>query len=171
MYDLYHCDNTDSSRFILGKNGTKKLFVVGLNPSTANKEKSDTTVAKVEKVARSNGYDGFVMTNLYPLRSTDPKDLPQDYDKALFDENIEQIIKSASAGNNPEFWAAWGKDIILRPYLSESLKTLERAVKDIKGNWLHYGELLKNGHPRHPSRLSYEWEFYNFDTYAYLEKL
>lgn len=100
MYDLYHCDDTDSSRFILGKNGTKKLFVVGLNPSTANKEKSDTTVAKVEYVATSNG---FVMTNLYPLRSTDPNGLPQNYDQALFDENIDQIIKLACAEINPVF--------------------------------------------------------------------
>tara|TARA_R110000787_G_scaffold42161_3_gene103679 strand:+ start:2785 stop:3021 length:237 start_codon:yes stop_codon:yes gene_type:complete len=76
MYDLYQCNSDDSARFILGKNGARKLFVVGLNPSTANKEKSDTTVAKVETVARNNGFDGFVMANLYPLRSTDPNELP-----------------------------------------------------------------------------------------------
>ena len=81
MYDLYQCNKDDTSRYILGKDGDKKLFVIGLNPSTANKEKSDTTVAKVEKVAIDNGFDGFVMANLYPYRSTDPDGLPDDKDE------------------------------------------------------------------------------------------
>jgi len=170
MYDLYQCNKKDTARFILGKEGASKLFVIGLNPSTANKEKSDITVAKVEIVAANNGFEGFVMANLYPLRSTDPNNLPQNANKALVKENINNIIDCARSENAPMFWAAWGGDIVLRPYLADSFKELLMAVNAINGKWLHYGELCKNGHPRHPSRLSYSWRFKPFETKTYAEK-
>lgn len=167
MYDLYHCDKYDTSRFILGKSGTRKIFIIGLNPSTADKEKSDVTVAKVEKVALKNGYTGFVMANLYPLRHTHPNDLPKDYDKSLFYFNLRMIKKLAATESQPVFWAAWGGDITLRPYLIEAFIKLKGVAESIKGRWVNYGELRKDGHPRHPSRLSYKWKFNNFDATAY----
>jgi len=170
MYDLYQCNSDDSARFILGKDGTSKLFVVGLNPSTANKEKSDTTVAKVETVARSNGFDGFVMANLYPLRSTDPNGLPAVADDDLFLSNINKIMLLAERENKPIFWAAWGGDIVLRPYLTESFNALDALITKINGCWVHYGELRKDGHPRHPSRLAYSWQFSAFDAANYAQR-
>lgn len=167
MYDLYQCNEDDTARFILGKDGKKKLFVIGLNPSTANKEKSDTTVAKVEKVANDHGFDGFVMANLYPLRSTDPNGLPTTADPDLSQNNVKQIRALARAEQNPIFWAAWGGNILLRAYLAESFKALDSLVKALNGSWVSYGELLKEGHPRHPSRLSYTWQFSAFDADHY----
>jgi hypothetical protein len=169
VYDLYQCNENDASRFILGKSGRKILFVIGLNPSTANKEKSDTTVAKVEKVALNNEFDGFVMANLYPLRSTNPHGLPEKKDQSLLSKNIEQIIALASKVDQPVFWAAWGGDITLRPYLSVSLQILVAEVSRISGQWVNFGELRKDGHPRHPSRLSYSWVFNDFDCEAYVQ--
>jgi hypothetical protein len=170
MYDLYQSNETDTARFILGKNGKRKLFVVGLNPSTANKDKSDTTVAKVETVTRNNSFDGFVMVNLYPLRSTDPHSLPEVVDRHLFQSNIEQIISIASHEESPVFWAAWGGDIMLRAYLSESFKALASEVHQINGSWVNYGKLRKDGHPRHPSRLSYAWQFSHFEVATYTQR-
>jgi len=169
MYDLYKDYENNTSRFILGKNGTKKIFIIGLNPSTANKEKSDTTVAKVEKVAQNNNYNGFVMLNLYPLRSTDPKGLPQNGDKALIKLNIENILELTKKENEPIFWAAWGGDILSRNYLMESLKLLNTEIEKIGGKWVNYGELTKYKHPRHPSRLSYSWNFSEFSIRDYFE--
>ena len=171
MYDLYQCNDDDSARFILGKSGGKQLFVVGLNPSTANKEKSDTTVAKVETVAANNGFDGFVMTNLYPLRSTDPNGLPAVEDQDLLKKNINAIQELAKTGQSPVFWAAWGGDITIRTYLSGVLELLEKEVKALNGSWVHYGKLTKYGHPRHPSRLSYSWEFSEFNVSNYVQKI
>jgi len=170
VYDLYHCNNDDTSRFILGKGGSKKLFVIGLNPSTANKEKSDTTVAKVEKVATNNGFDGFVMANLYPHRSTDPNGLPVAKNEDQFRRNLEHILVLAQSELNPTFWAAWGGDIDLRSYLAESFRELDSIVKDLSGSWVNYGELRKDGHPRHPSRLSYSWKFSQFDAASYAQR-
>ena len=169
MYDLYENFKNDSSRFILGKNGTKKLFIIGLNPSTANKEKSDTTVAKVQKVAQNNDYDGFVMANLYPLRSTDPKGLPENEDEELLNLNIQKIIQLAKEEDEPIFLAAWGEDILSRKYLLKSLKELNKEINKINGRWIHYGDLTKYKHPRHPSRLSYKWKFSDFNMDDYLK--
>lgn len=171
MYDLYQCNEDDTARYILGKNGTRKLFVVGLNPSTANIENSDTTVAKVETVANNNNFNGFVMCNLYPLRSTDPNGLPQNEDEILLKTNQHQVINLAKDVQNPVFWAAWGSNIALRPYLAQALHALSLEVQVLEGKWLHYGDLTKSGHPRHPSRLSYSWIFSEFDIVSYVQNI
>ena len=168
MHDLYKSNNDDSVRYILGKSGTRKLFVIGLNPSKASKERSDTTVTKVKRVAQSNKYDGFVMLNLYPLRSTNPTRLPCKKKDGSIEKNIAQIIKIAKTEKRPHFWAAWGQNISLRGYLLESLKDIFDVSKTIGVKWLHLGSLTKSGHPRHPSRLSYEWKLNQFDVAGYL---
>lgn len=171
MYDLYKSNKSDSERYILGKKGNKKIFVIGLNPSTANKEKSDTTVAKVEKVAINSGYDGFVMANLYPVRSTIPDNLPDKSNKKSVTTNIDEIIKHAKTEINPVFWAAWGVNIVIRQYLVEVLLELNGKIKKMNGSWECYGELTKGGHPKHPSRLSYDWNFQSFGINKYIEKI
>ncbi|MBQ0719597.1 MAG: DUF1643 domain-containing protein [Gammaproteobacteria bacterium] len=169
-YDLYSCNRGDKSRFILGKSGARTLHVIGLNPSTANREKADTTVAKVEKVARNNGYDGFVMANLYPLRATQPEDLPTEHNSRLSRRNISEIIDSFG-DTCPVVWAAWGVHISSRPYLLKACVKLQQAVESRGGQWLNFGQLCQGGHPRHPSRLSYSWVFAEFDIAAYLAAL
>jgi len=171
MYDLYECNQADTVRYILGKTGKKKLFIVGLNPSTANREKSDPTVAKTETNALKNGYDGFVMTNLYPLRSTDPKELPLTGKKSLIERNVHSITKLAKNEKDPVFWAAWGSDIKTRSYLKTGLELLSKEIEKINGKWIHFGDLTKKGHPRHPSRLAYAWKFSDFDVASYLKRL
>jgi hypothetical protein len=171
MYDLYQCNEDDTARFILGKNGNKKLFVIGLNPSTANKEKSDTTVAKVETVASKNGFEGFVMANLYPLRSTDPNGLPEIASEDLIIKNMKAIQEFAQTEKAPVFWAAWGAGITIRPYFGIALRRTVEEIKKMNGTWVHYGELTKYGHPRHPSRLSYSWVFSEFDVSNYVQNI
>ncbi len=171
MYDLYQCNSNDTARYILGKSGAKKLFVVGLNPSTANQLKPDITVTKVERAALMHGFDGFVMTNLYPLRCTQPWRLPKRRNTAMFEQNIQTITDFAKSEPKPVFWAAWGGDINLRPYLLDGFKTVNRVVESLNGRWVKFGSLRSNGHPRHPSRLSYRWNFTDFDVPGYLNIL
>lgn len=166
MYDLYFCDRADTARFILGKSARTQLYVIGLNPSTANREKADTTVAKVERVVQRNAYEGFVMANLYPLRATDPKDLPAEHNARLSRRNILEIVDSFG-DEPPVMWAAWGVNISSRPYLLKACAALQKEVAIRGGHWLHYGALSQAGHPRHPSRLSYRWSFSDFDIEDY----
>jgi len=163
MYDLYESNANDSARFLLGKKGSKPILIIGLNPSTANQVQSDVTVAKVETVSLNNGYNGFVMANLYPVRSTNPRNLPERCDESLFNANIEYIIKVIKKYKTCNIWAAWGGSISKRNYLRDSCIELAKRTKKYSVQWLNYGRKTKKGHPPHPSRLSYSWSFEKFD--------
>ena len=171
LHDICKFSEDKSARYYLGKSGENKLFVIGLNPSTATQYDSDTTIAKVEQVAKKNKYTGFVMLNLYPKIETNPKDLSEISDPTLIEQNKQYIIEIAKLENNLTFWAAWGNDIVNRNYFGKSLKSIAIAMKCRNVNWLHYGNLTKKGHPRHPSRLSYEWHFQKFNIFQYIENL
>ena len=169
MFDLYKANRSDSERYILGKNGERKIIVIGLNPSTATQEKSDTTVAKVHQTAVNFGFDGFVMANLYPLRSTCPDNLPDKAKCNALKRNIEALIECAETEENPLFWAAWGVHIAIRRYLFDSLHGLNKEIQKLNGSWVCYGNLTQSGHPRHPCRLSYNWKFQEFAINLYLD--
>jgi len=171
MYDIYANAQDDSWRFTLGKSGLRKLLTIGLNPSTATQEKSDTTVAKVAGVAQRNGFDGFVMLNLYPLRSTDCQALPFDVDAEAFAENLSCIEAVVAADLTPVVWAAWGDNIQARSYFSASALELFARLQKYGTAWQHFGTLTKSGHPRHPSRLNYAWSFFEFDPCRYVQTL
>ena len=81
---LYSSNKDDTWRYTLGKPGKSLLMTIGLNPSTATREKADNTVAKVEKIAQREGFDGFVMLNLYPVRETHYRLLPSTADRKAF---------------------------------------------------------------------------------------
>ncbi len=171
MYDIYSNAQHDLWRFTLGKSGSRKLLTIGLNPSTATQEKADTTVAKVAGVAKRHGFDGFVMLNLYPVRSTDCKALPFDVDSEAFSENLNRIEAVVAAQTNSVVWAAWGENIHARSYFSTSALELLSRLQKYGTIWQHFGTLTKSGHPRHPSRLSYAWSFSELDICRYMPTL
>lgn len=171
MYDIYSTSHNDLWRFSLGKEGLRKLFVIGLNPSTATKDKSDTTAAKVEGVARRKGFDGFVILNLYPVRSTDFSMLPDKVDSEAFSENLNRIEEIIALEANPVIWAAWGENIHARSYFVAAAIKLFGLLEKYGPSWQHYGPLTKSGHPRHPSRITYAWSFSKLDTLQYAQAL
>ena len=64
-------------RYILGTRGEKPLICIGINPSTAAPDDLDNTLKSVERVALHNGYDSFIMFNVYAQRATNPDDMEQ----------------------------------------------------------------------------------------------
>lgn len=62
-------------RYILGTRGKKPLICVGINPSTARPGALDPTLKSVERIARNNGFDSFIMFNVYAQRATSPDDM------------------------------------------------------------------------------------------------
>jgi len=82
----------DSVRYALIKEGKRMIYVFGVNPSTATDSIPDPTMRKVIRFAGNNGFDGFAMMNLYPLRSTNPNALPKEIDPGLHIKNL-QVIK------------------------------------------------------------------------------
>ncbi|MBK8452614.1 MAG: DUF1643 domain-containing protein [Thiofilum sp.] len=167
MYDIYSNARNDMWRFTLGRNGSRKLITIGLNPSTATQESSDTTVAKVEGVAMRNDFDGFVMLNLYPVRATNFNRLPHDVDDEAFSENLNRIEELFDTNPNSVVWAAWGENIHARIYFANAARELFSRLQTYGITWRHFGLLTNSGHPRHPSRLHYSWSFSDFDIHHY----
>ncbi|WP_162455136.1 DUF1643 domain-containing protein [Pseudoxanthomonas kalamensis] len=167
-YDLYACDRADRCRYLLGRGGDRLLFTIGLNPSTATREKSDTTVAKVEQVALRHGFDGFAMLNLYPVRATDCSTLPDAVERKVWAENLRRIVEIVSSTEMPVLWAAWGSGIRTRGYFLQAAHELSQRLDGSGARWQHFGPLTAEGHPRHPSRLRYAWNFGDFAIDRYL---
>ena len=59
-------------RYILGTRGKNPLICIGINPSTAKPGDLDNTLKSVERIALGNGFDSFIMFNVYAQRATDP---------------------------------------------------------------------------------------------------
>lgn len=52
-----------------------KVMFVGLNPSTADAEVDDPTIRRCIRFAKDWGFGGLIMTNLFALRATNPKEM------------------------------------------------------------------------------------------------
>ncbi len=62
-------------RYVLGRVGRRPLVCIGINPSTAQPGALDPTLKSVERLANANGFDSWIMFNVYPQRATNPNDM------------------------------------------------------------------------------------------------
>ena len=69
---LYVPDHYSEYRYILGTRGNHPLICIGINPSTAVPDRLDNTLKSAERIAQHNGYDSFLMFNVYAQRATNP---------------------------------------------------------------------------------------------------
>lgn len=166
---IYKHTKDNTSRFVLGETGTKNLICIGINPSTATPESLDNTLRKVQKFAFNNGYDGWIMLNVYPQRATNPKDIHTEIQISIHQENLKQLQLLIHEHPNFDIWASWGTLINKRPFLKTCLKDVAEAL-GLERNWLHLNELTKKGHPKHPLYLPYESEFNKFDITNYIKQ-
>ena len=68
--------------------GGKPLICIGVNPSTAAPDALDPTLQSVQRIALSNGYDSFIMFNVYAQRATRPNDMDAALNEHLHAENM-----------------------------------------------------------------------------------
>ena len=52
-------------RYVLGRVGRRPLVCIGINPSTAQPGALDPTLKSVERLANANGFDSWIMFNVY----------------------------------------------------------------------------------------------------------
>lgn len=154
-------------RYILRKEGKKILVVIGVNPSKATDNISDPTTTKIIGFAKYNGFDGFLMLNLYPQRCTNPNDLDKEMNTELHNENLRHIASEVSKIESPSVLLAFGNTIESRQYLKKCLSEIISLFALKNPQWLQIGTLTKRGNPRHPSRAGY-CTFSSIDTYKYL---
>jgi len=133
------------------------LLFIMLNPSTADATEDDNTIRRCIGFAKSNGYGGILIGNLYAYRATKPR--------LLF--NIRSI------------------PFITGPDNDEHICTMAERAKDIVFAWGNHGQKYSmgdrvakrmslafnqplclgvnaNGHPKHPLYVSSNVEFVKF---------
>ena len=159
-------------RYVLGTRGKRPLIVVGINPSTAAPDALDPTVASAERIALYNGFDSFMMFNVYAQRATRPNDMEGRYNQMLHQENMAafRYLLTLNDTAPPAVWAAWGTVIEKRPYLKDCLIDMLTWGEAAEAHWLKAGKLTKAGHPRHPLYMRKDTVLEPFDIQTYLSK-
>lgn len=118
------------------------LNFIMLNPSTADALKDDATIRRCMGFARDLGFGSLEVTNIFALRSTDPKALRKHADP-VGPENDEQIVSSARVCHLTI--CAWGTHGTLQGRGAKVLRLLR--AWGIKPHALAFA---KSGIPKHP---------------------
>ena len=156
-------------RYVLGKRCQNPLICIGINPSTADPTRLDPTLQSVDRIARNNGFDGFMMMNVYAQRATVPNDLDRDCNQRLHAENLAAFRHVLSlCDGTPTIWAGWGTLIEKRPYLFQCLRDMIAVGEEYGARWVSFGARSKAGHPHHPLYLRADSPMETFDMEEYL---
>ena len=171
---LYVPDHYAEYRYILGTRGSNPLICIGINPSTAVPGDLDNTLKSVERIAAGNGFDSFIMFNVYAQRATRPDDMDWDFNEALHRENMEAfryVLDQVGPRFIPTIWAAWGTIIEKRPYLRLCVQDMVSIGEKHGASWVCAGKRTKKGHPHHPLYLKKDETIRPFPVSAYLSYL
>lgn len=167
---LYVPNDYSEYRYILGTRGDNPLICIGINPSTAEPDNLDNTLKSVERIAKANGYDSFIMFNVYAQRATKPDDMDLELNEALHRENMAafEYVLSIYKEHKPSVWAAWGTIVEMRPYLKHCLRDMVELSEKYGARWFSSGAISKKGHPHHPLYLKKDSTLDAFDMEKYL---
>ena len=171
---LYVPDFYTEYRYILGTRGINPLICIGVNPSTAEPGNLDNTLKSVSRIAGGNGYDSWIMFNVYAQRATRPEDMDRVCNDRLHEANMEAfryILSHVGEGVSPAVWAAWGAVIEKRPYLPGCVRDMVTIGEEYGARWLSAGKNSVKGHPHHPLYLRKDEKTVPFDVKGYLETL
>ena len=170
---LYVPNHYADYRYILGTTGKQPLICIGINPSTAAPNDLDNTLKSVERIALHNGFDSFVMFNVYAQRATRPQDMDKTCNETLHRENMKAFdyVLSLFEGEHPAVWAAWGNIVEMRPYLKNCLRDMAELGRKHGAKWFTSGAISKKGHPHHPLYLRKDSGLDPFDIAAYIDRV
>lgn len=150
---LYAPNFYSEYRYLLGTRGSHPLICVGINPSTARPDALDNTLKSVQRIALGNGFDSFVMFNVYAQRATRPEDMDRELNLQLHQANMaafEYILRNVAQGLRPAVWAAWGTIIEKRSYLPGCVRDMVALGRRYNARWLCAGKRSAKGHPTTP---------------------
>lgn len=114
------------------------VMFIGLNPSTADEAEDDPTISRCISYAKSWGFGGVCMANLFSYRATEPAVMLTAEDPVGL-ENDQWLVKLASEAGLVV--AAWG-NIGGHMGRSQKVKLLLPGLHCLKVN--------KSGEPAHP---------------------
>lgn len=119
-----------------------RLYFVMLNPSTADAEVDDPTIRRCVGFARTLGFDGITVVNLYAYRATKPADLWLADEPTGGERNDDILREVGHVAKHQTVIAAWGANA--RPDRVAQVTTTPGwdCVKALG--------VTKDGAPRHP---------------------
>jgi len=123
------------------------LVWIMLNPSTATELANDPTIARCETRARTGGFGGVRIVNLFAYRATAPADLKRA--AAPIGPNNDTALVGACGGAGLVV-AGWG----IHGAHENRAATVLRILRD-RGVQIHTLGLTQHGHPRHPLYVAY----------------
>ena len=155
-------------RYILGTRGVNPLICIGINPSTARPDALDPTLKSVERIALRNGFDSFLMFNVYAQRATSPDDMEWTLHEELHRQNMAAFDYILSLSDSPTVWAAWGTIIEKRDYLWDCLQDMIAIGRAHSARWGKCGRASAAGHPHHPLYLKADSPMEDFTVEEYI---
>ena len=164
---LYAPNFYSEYRYILGTRGSHPLICIGINPSTAKPDALDNTLKSVERIALGNGFDSFLMFNVYAQRATDPDTMEKLCNPLLHRENMEAFRYVLSISDHPAVWAAWGAIIEKRKYLPDCVRDMAAIGQEYGASWYCAGAVTRKGHPHHPRYLRQDVKLRPIDKEGY----
>jgi hypothetical protein len=113
---------------------------IGLNPSVADEAQLDPTLRRIRAFSAASGYNGFIMTNLFGLVSTDPDQL-YTADDPVGPENDRYILQAVT--ETRKVVVAWG-------ILGGHQKRCQTVLKMLVRFDVMCLKETKEGYPIHP---------------------
>ncbi len=168
---LYVPNTYSEYRYILGTRGERPLICMGINPSTAVPDDLDNTLKSVQRIALHNGFDSFLMFNVYAQRATNPDSMERHCNQQLHRENLQALAYMLSLSPEPSVWAAWGAIIEKRDYLARCLADQIALGRRYGAKWFTAGPISKKGHPHHPLYLRKDAVLDAFDPERYCREI
>ena len=161
---IYIPDHYSEYRYVLGTRGTRPLICIGINPSTAAPDRLDNTLKSAQRIALFNGYDSFIMFNVYAQRATLPDDMEKVLNRDMHRENMKAFEWILRQYPGPcSVWAAWGALITRRDYLPGCVLDMAAVGRRYGARWYTAGPRSKAGHPHHPLYLRSDSPLEPFD--------
>ena len=127
-------------RYFLLRGDENQLPFIMLNPSTADETLDDPTIRRCMSFAKTFGYNGIVVMNLYAFRATNPKELLTCADP-VGPENDKWLLELS---RYDEVVCAWGANAKLDRVKEVYDMLVANGVK------LKCLGITKHGAPRHP---------------------
>lgn len=123
------------------------VMLIGLNPSTANKDKDDPTIRRVIDLTKSLGYGGFYMMNLFAYITPYPKELKKVKD--LQGDNNKWLTEIAAKCKDVIF--CWGAFNIVSMYDKHNERS--EFMEEMFPEAFCFGMTSAGHEPRHPLML------------------
>lgn len=127
------------------------LMFIGLNPSTANETENDPTIRRIIGFAKSWGYGGIYMTNLFSYVSTDPNALKTSGEDIGI--NNEHLLRCSKKCEKVVF--SWG-------CFKQHKQRMKYVINMFPESYCI--DMSKEGYPKHPLYLNGKLKLKEFNN-------